>query len=92
MKAERSPGEFVEGWTDRPSVPLDLAPVWRSYLDWLACGDWSPASAAAWVDRVHWREEAGGRALVFRVLVALAADREKFADEQKPKSEEPADD
>lgn len=93
LMAERSPGCFVDGWTNRPSVPLELLPIWNSYLGWLATRDTSPASASAWVDRAHWREDAGSRALVFRVFVELAADREKFADEQeaKPKPEAPSD-
>lgn len=82
----------MDGWTNRPSVPPELFPIWASYLGWLSTRDTSPASAAEWVDRAHWREDEGSRSLLFRVFVALAADREKFADEKAPpKPEEPAD-
>lgn len=92
LKASRSAGEFVEGWTDRPTVPPHLAPIWTSYVAWAnRAGRYSLATVGEWIGCRHRHEDDESRALLFEVFVELAADRERFEEETAPKPEGPAD-
>ena len=87
LMAERSPGEHVEGWTNR-ATPGDMWPVWASYREWLAAGDWSPQSARAWIESAHWSASPSERAVLLRVFVRLASDlSEQQAKKAEPKPE-----
>lgn len=84
------PGAFVDGWTNRPTSTPDVRWIWNSYAEFVGWGEETPAAAHRWIETMHWREGAEGRALLFAVFLGLLRDRIETAAASAPK--EPARD
>lgn len=77
--AERNPGEFVDGWTDRPVVSPLLEPVWYSWLDFCRHGDGRQlGDIVRWVDVRHRHESSDSRGLLVEVFCEMSRQREEL--------------
>lgn len=79
LQAERAPGSFVPGWTDRPEIPFDQVDIWNSFCAMVRIGDTAPSFVVDWV-KTHWHAESPeGRAILIDVFLELAAKRREMA-------------
>ncbi len=72
LQATRTPGQVVEGWTDRPRVADEFLPYWESWCDWASAGEFTPSSAIAWVGSQFAGHDAAARAVLVTVWMRLA--------------------
>ena len=72
LQAARTPGEFVEGWTNRPHVADEFVPYWQSWCDWWNSGEFTPSSAILWVGSQFPQHDAAARAVLVTVWMRLA--------------------
>jgi hypothetical protein len=88
LQAERSPGTFVEGWTDRPTIEPQFARIWESWCSLQRWGSVDVANVVAWVDSHFWRDPRWFRSVLVSVFADLMWEhRELLAAQPQPEAE-----
>lgn len=72
-------------------MPLDLSPVWQSFVAFLRHGEPTFSGAAEWVRVHHWRESPAGMALLTDVFTELAHEHARLTSKAQPAPGGPSD-